>query len=128
MAKYMTNAFLALKVTFANELYDLSTALDIDYEVVREATAADARIGPSHLNVFEGGYRGYGGKCLLKDTRALLELSDRLRVSLRLMRTADRVNESLVSPQDEPPSIRALPVARNGRSGEAAADLEKRAA
>jgi UDPglucose 6-dehydrogenase len=118
MAKYMANAFLALKVTFANEFFDLSTALDIDYDAVREAVAADARIGASHLDVFDGGYRGYGGKCLPKDTKALLEMADRMRVPLRLLRTADRVNASLVPPSNRPPSLRILPFHRNGESEE----------
>jgi UDPglucose 6-dehydrogenase len=95
MTKYMTNVFLALKVTFANEIYDLCGALDIDYQRVREATAADERIGASHLDVFDSGYRGYGGKCLPKDTKALLALADRLDVPLRLVRTADRANDLL---------------------------------
>lgn len=95
MTKYMTNVFLALKVTFANEMYDLCAALDIDYRRVQEATAADERIGPSHLDVFDAGYRGYGGKCLPKDTKALLALADRLDVALRLVRTADRTNDLL---------------------------------
>ena len=128
MAKYMTNAFLALKVTFANELYDLATAMEINYDVVREAASADPRIGPSHLDVFDGGYRGYRGKCLPKDTKALLELSDRLRVPLRLLRTADRVNDSLTSPTDEPPQVRALPLSIKGHRDEEEANTEERAA
>ena len=122
MAKYMTNSFLALKVTFANELYDLCTALEIDYEIVREAVAADARIGPSHLGVFDGGYRGYGGKCLPKDTKALLDLGERLRVPLRLVRTADRVNASLLPPSDEPTTLRPLPASRDREAAELPAD------
>jgi UDPglucose 6-dehydrogenase len=116
MIKYMTNSFLALKVTFANELYDLAEALDIDYDAVREGVAADARIGPSHLNVMDGGYRGYGGKCLPKDTKALLELAERLGVPLRLLRTADRVNASLMPSDAPPPHLRALPAA-DGEAG-----------
>jgi UDPglucose 6-dehydrogenase len=108
MTKYMTNTFLALKVTFANEIYDLCAGLDIDYEHVRDAVAADARIGASHLSVMDAGYRGYGGKCLPKDTKALLQLSDRMGVPLRLLRTADRVNETLLPPSagQEPLPIR----------------------
>jgi UDPglucose 6-dehydrogenase len=102
LTKYMTNSFLALKVTFANEMFDLATALDVDYEVVREAVAADVRIGDSHLDVFAGGYRGYSGKCLPKDTKALIDLGERLGVPLHLLRTADRVNASLLPPTDHP--------------------------
>jgi len=107
LTKYMTNSFLALKVTFANEMYDLATALDIDYNAVREGVAADMRIGDSHLHVLDAGYRGYGGKCLPKDTKALLDLADRLGVPLRLLRTADRVNATLLPPAE---SARPVPL------------------
>lgn len=110
MAKYMTNAYLALKVTFANEMFDLASALDIDYTVVRDAVAADLRIGSSHMEVSQDGYRGFGNESLGKDAKALLEFSDRLQVPLRLLRTADRVNASLIPPGDGFRPLRALPV------------------
>lgn len=113
MAKYMTNAFLALKVTFANEMSDLCASLDVEYDKVREAVTADVRIGSSHFDVNDGGYRGYGGKCLPKDTKALLALGERMQVPLRLLRTADRVNESLLPPSTEPPMLRLLPRSDN---------------
>jgi nucleotide sugar dehydrogenase len=105
LVKYMTNAFLATKVIFANEVFDLATALDIDYDTVRQAVSADPRIGGSHLDIFQGEYRGYGGKCLPKDVRALLALGDRLGVPLRLLLTADRVNASLLPPTERPPAM-----------------------
>ncbi|MCH7811015.1 MAG: UDP-glucose/GDP-mannose dehydrogenase family protein [Chloroflexi bacterium] len=115
LTKYMTNSFLALKVTFGNELFDLATALDIDYDVVREAVSADERIGPSHLSVLQDNYRGYGGKCLPKDTKALMDLADRLDVPLRLLRTADRINATLLPPSELPPAtLHPLPVSSNG--------------
>jgi UDPglucose 6-dehydrogenase len=109
LGKYMTSTFLALKVTFANEIYDLASALDIDYDIVREVVAADLRIGASHMDVLEGGYRGYGGTSLPKDVKALLELGDRIGMPLRLLRTADRVNASLLPPGDEPEPLRLVP-------------------
>ena len=119
LAKYMTNSFLALKVTFANEFYDLCAALDIDYDLVREAVAADPRIGASHLDVLADGYRGYAGSHLPKDTKALLELSERLSVPLRLLRTADRVNASLLPPGEENSVPHLLPLSPDGVSDEA---------
>lgn len=111
LTKYMTNTFLALKVTFGNELFDLATALDIDYDVVREAVSADERIGPSHLSVLQDNYRGYGGKCLPKDTKALMDLADRLDVPLRLLRTADQINATLLPPSELPPAtLHPLPI------------------
>ncbi|MEX2159779.1 MAG: hypothetical protein WEB04_10295 [Dehalococcoidia bacterium] len=109
LSTYMTNAFLALKVTFANEIYDLASAIDADYDLVREAVAADLRIGSSHLDVLEGGYRGYGGKRLPKDTKALLELGDRIGVPMRLLRTADRINASLLPPGDDAAPLYIVP-------------------
>ncbi len=127
LVKYMTNAFLAVKVIFSNELFDLATALDIDFDLVREAVGADARIGPSHLDVFDGGYRGYGGKCLPKDVRALLALGGRLGVPLRLLLTADRVNASLLPPTERPPAM-LHPLPRLAAIEEDAAGAEEQAA
>ena len=95
LIKYATNAFLALKVTFANELFDLSEALGADYEDLRQGIAVDARIGGSHLDVLDGGYRGYGGKCLPKDTLALLDLAADLALPLEVLEAAHAENQRL---------------------------------
>ena len=95
MAKYMANAFLAVKVMFANELFELCGRLDIAYEAVRDIVAADRRIGPSHLRVFDAGYRGYGGKCLPKDTKALLDLARAAGCDMDVLATVDRVNDAM---------------------------------
>jgi len=71
MAKYMENTFFALKVTFCNEMYDAAQALGVDYHQVREVWLADPRISRSHTFVFRDS-RGYGGKCLPKDTSAMI--------------------------------------------------------
>jgi UDPglucose 6-dehydrogenase len=99
LTKYMTNSFLAIKVTFANEIYDLACALGADFDTVRDAVAADVRIGPSHLEVMHGHYRGYGGKCLPKDTKALMQLGEQLGVPLRLLEAADMLNGLLQRPE-----------------------------
>ena len=76
LIKYAGNVFLAMKVVYANLLYDLSDSLKIPYEEVRTALAADSRIGPSHLSpVFASGHtdkasRGAGGHCFIKDLEA----------------------------------------------------------
>ncbi len=70
LVKYAGNVFLAMKVVFANMLFDLSHKIDADYEKVKDAFGADPRIGKTHLTVnFEGG-RGAGGYCLIKDLAA----------------------------------------------------------
>ncbi len=94
MAKYVANCFLAAKVSYFNEVFDLCERLRIDYEGVRDIVAADARIGASHSDVFDGGYRGYGGKCLPKDSRALLDLARSLGMELQVLRAAADVNSA----------------------------------
>lgn len=70
MAKYMENSYLATKVTFCNEMYDLCKKLGIDYNVVREIWTADPRIGKYHTFVYEEN-RGYSGSCLPKDISSI---------------------------------------------------------
>lgn len=113
MAKSMTNAFLALKITLANEMYDLCSALDVDYGLVREIVAADPRIGGSHLDVQADGYRGYGGTGLPRDVKALLHEAEVLGVPLRVLDIADQVNASFLPPADRP-DLRPVAIDPNG--------------
>jgi UDPglucose 6-dehydrogenase len=96
LIKMGTNAFLALKVIFGNQIYDVADALAVDYDDVRAGIAADPRIGASHLDVFDSGYRGYGGKCLPKDTLGLIDLAESLGTPVDLLRAASAINEELV--------------------------------
>ncbi len=121
MAKYVANSFLAVKVSYANEVYDVCERLRIDYAQVRDMVAADPRIGGSHMDVFDAGYRGYGGKCLPKDSKSLLDLARTLGVRMDVLGAADRVNAALR------PEFAAAPPPRTPyRAGEP--ELEERAA
>jgi len=71
LTKYMENCFLALKVTFCNEFFDLAEVLGVDYNELRELWLLDPRIGRSHTFVFPS-ERGFGGGCLPKDLRAMV--------------------------------------------------------
>jgi UDPglucose 6-dehydrogenase len=84
-------------------------AVGADYDAVKEAAAADKRIGRSHLEVFHKGYRGYGGKCLPKDTRALIELGERLGVEMALLKRVEELNEALVAARAERPEAAKAP-------------------
>ena len=99
MAKYVANSFLAVKVMFANEAFDLCEALRIDYDAIKAIVAADERIGSSHMDVFDSGYRGYGGKCLPKDSKALLDLARIAGVDMHVLAAADHAN-ALLRPDD----------------------------
>ncbi len=104
MVKYFGNNFLSVKVIFGNELYDICQKTGIDYDVVREAVSFDPRIGPSHLEIFHGGYRGYGGKCLVKDTRALIQLAEKVGLEPELLKKVEDINNRLIKEQgiDDP--------------------------
>jgi UDPglucose 6-dehydrogenase len=72
LTKYMENSFLALKVTFCNEFYDIAEHFGVDYNELRELWLLDPRIGRSHTFVLPDS-RGFGGKCLPKDVSALVQ-------------------------------------------------------
>ncbi len=77
LAKYMENAFLATKVAFCNEFYDIAGALGVDYHELREVWLADPRIGRSHTWVHADD-RGFGGRCLPKDLSAITAVASGL--------------------------------------------------
>jgi UDPglucose 6-dehydrogenase len=97
--KYFGNCFLAMKVVFANQMFDVCRTLGVDYDSVKECSAADGRIGPSHLEVRQDGYRGYAGSCFPKDVRAFIQLGERIGIDVELMKTVERLNNELVSNQ-----------------------------
>ena len=99
MVKYFSNTWYATKVVFANQMYDLCQKICIDYEIVKEAATADKMIGPSHLEVFHKGYRGYGGKCLPKDIRALIDFADKNGINLELHKKVEEINNKLAEKQ-----------------------------
>lgn len=92
MAKYMTNSFLATKVIFCNEMYDLCRKLGVDYNNVREAWIADPRIGSSHTFVYEDN-RGFGGSCFPKDTKALLKQGENIGSDMTLLKAVIEKND-----------------------------------
>jgi UDPglucose 6-dehydrogenase len=100
MVKYFGNTWLSTKVIFANQIYDLCKKMKINYDNIAEATTADPRIGKSHLEIFHGGYRGYGGKCFPKDMRALIEFADKQGVDFKLHKIVEEINNQLMRAQN----------------------------
>jgi UDPglucose 6-dehydrogenase len=100
MVKYFGNTWFSVKVIFANQMYDLCQKLGINYDIVAESAAADKRVGRSHLDVFHKGYRGYGGKCLKKDIKALIRFADNNGVDLPLHKRAEEINKKLMEEQN----------------------------
>jgi|TARA_B110000977_G_scaffold68399_1_gene92804 UDPglucose 6-dehydrogenase len=93
LAKYARNSFLALKVAYFNQLYDLCNKLNIDYEQVRKYTIIDDRIGESHTTITEE--RGFGGHCFPKDVNALIATAKRDNVDLSILKDAVEYNRNI---------------------------------
>ena len=78
LAKQMRNAFLAVKVSYFNQMKDLCDANNLDFDAVRSCVIADDRIGESHTIVEKD--RGFGGHCLPKDCDALITAEQGLTI------------------------------------------------
>ena len=96
MVKYLTNSFLATKVSFANEIYQLCDKLNIDYDKVVEYATLDERLGKSHWGVpgHDGDF-GFGGHCFPKDLAALLHLSVELGTINNVLLATSNTNDEV---------------------------------
>jgi UDPglucose 6-dehydrogenase len=90
LIKYASNAFLAMKITFINEMADLCEAVGADVQLVSRGIGLDKRIGAKFLHAGPG----YGGSCFPKDTLALVRTAHDARAPLNLVETTVRVNEA----------------------------------
>jgi nucleotide sugar dehydrogenase len=101
MVKYFTNCFLATKVSFANEMYQICNKLEIDYDKVIEYTQYDSRIGNSHLEVpGPDGDFGYGGHCFPKDVKALIDVTINLGIQPHILMATDNKNNIIRKNRD----------------------------
>lgn len=89
LTKYAANAFLAVKISFINEIADLCEAVDADVQDVARGIGLDNRIGSKFLHAGPG----YGGSCFPKDTLALLQTAEAAGVDQRIVRTTVAVND-----------------------------------
>ena len=90
LIKYAANAFLAMKITFINEMADLCETLGADVQQVARGIGLDNRIGSKFLNAGPG----YGGSCFPKDTLALVRTADDAGSPVRLVKTTVEVNDA----------------------------------
>ena len=91
--KYLRNSFLATKVAFFNEVFDLCNTAGIDYNQVKALVGLDDRITHSHMHVpGPDGDRGFGGACFPKDTEALIYSANVLGATLPILTTAVKSN------------------------------------
>ena len=97
MVKYFTNTFLATKVSFANEMYNICNQLDLDYDKVVEYATYDERLGKSHWGVPGPDEDfGFGGHCLPKDLSAMINGFD----TLGLLEAVEQVNDQVRENRD----------------------------
>jgi UDPglucose 6-dehydrogenase len=90
LIKYAANAFLATKITFINEIADLSEKVGADVQEVARGIGMDNRIGSKFLHAGPG----FGGSCFPKDTRALVKIALDHDVPLRIVEAVTAVNDN----------------------------------
>jgi UDPglucose 6-dehydrogenase len=90
LIKYAANAFLAMKITFINEMADLCEAVGADVQQVAKGIGLDKRIGNKFLNAGPG----YGGSCFPKDTIALVRTASDAGAPVRLIETTVAINDA----------------------------------
>lgn len=89
--KYAVNTLYALKVVFANEIFDYATEKGANYETIKKALYARKWIGKNHLDVWHKNGRGASGKCLFKDLDAFAN-----ETTSKLLLVANEINKALV--------------------------------
>ena len=96
MVKYVTNTFLATKVSFANEIYQITRELYLDYDKVIEYAMFDERLGKSHWSVpGPDGDFGYGGHCFPKDLGALISVAKELNIDPKILESVRDKNDEI---------------------------------
>jgi UDP-glucuronate decarboxylase len=99
LVKLVKNTYLATKVSFFNEIYDLTTHKNINYQNVIKVVGLDQRIGKSHMTVPNDDKRGYGGTCFPKDTNNIYSLFQDSNLKSYLLEANLKRNEFIDRPQ-----------------------------
>ena len=94
LTKYFRNSYLAMKVAFFNQMYDMASEVGLEPHELLQSVSDDPRIGKSHTHVDEDD-RGYGGHCFPKDVSALLNTAHTKGVDLTILSEAMQYNERL---------------------------------
>jgi UDPglucose 6-dehydrogenase len=101
MLKYVTNTFLATKVSFANEIYKITEASGINYNEVIELAKLDKRLGDSHWMVpGPDGDFGFGGHCFPKDLQALRFIAKQLKIDTKVLDATLSTNDEVRNNRD----------------------------
>lgn len=104
MLKIATNSFYSMKIIFANELNFVCNGLGLDYDFIKDELVKDFRIGSNdndssgkdvHFRVSQDGKKGYGGKCLPKDSLEFSEMSNSLGIKNGLINKVVQINNKI---------------------------------
>lgn len=96
LAKYIINSFLATKVVFMNEMYELANSLGYDWRKMSILLMSDSRLGGSHMQVpGPDGNFGFGGACFPKDTEAFIKFAGKRNINLNILKSAVKKNDLL---------------------------------
>lgn len=99
--KYVCNSFFATKVTFMNEMYEMSAKLGLEWDKIREGFITDGRVGNSHLDVpgHDGAF-GFGGKCFPKDINAIINYYEECNLDPILLKAVWKKNIKIRDKKD----------------------------
>ena len=101
LVKYMTNSYLATKVSFANEMYSICEKFNMDYDKVVEYATLDERLGVTHWSVpGPDGDFGFGGHCFPKDLNALISVADKFDLDVDVLRSVLNTNDKVRKDRD----------------------------
>lgn len=100
LVKYTINNFLAIKVSFANEIYSFCDKMEIDYNEMIEIATNDSRLGQSHWSVpGPDGKHGFGGSCFPKDVSSLLYQLSSAKIESFIIKSALKRNTNIDRPE-----------------------------
>lgn len=114
MVKYVTNSFLATKVSFANEIETFCSHLDIDYSKMIEVATLDKRLGSSHWLVpGPDGSKGFGGTCFPKDLSSLVNQFDQHKIDSIILKATLNRNQNFDRKEQDWKKIKGRAVSEN---------------
>ena len=100
--KYVSNTFLATKVSFANEMAQIANNLHVDWDHITNIILYDNRLGNSHWKVpGPDGLHGFGGTCFPKDISALINFANNLNIETPILKTVWERNITIDRPQKD---------------------------
>jgi nucleotide sugar dehydrogenase len=102
MYKYIVNSFLAVKVSFANEMASIANSLNLNWDTLQSLLITDSRLGKTHWKVPgpDGSY-GFGGTCLPKDLSAIITIANKLDIKLPILNAVLYRNNNIDRPEKD---------------------------